>query len=160
MMRAYYAAALSTLWNGVVTVKLRSSLWDPTIGKGIKPCEKFKTGDIWVSKFTKQTRVVCEGEQAYFVMKREVGVREPKYMKLYGGDDEILEKYGLNLDSMIKSSWWNQEKFGFVENWDTSGRLKLFLRRRNSKSSKTRSFHALISISSDITRTAGPVIKL
>lgn len=129
-MTAYYAAAVSTLWDGVFIVKLRSNLWDSRFRKEKKPCELYKTSDIWVNDVTKQTRVVCDDEQAYFVMKREVGAKYPKFLKLYGGDEETLKKYGMNLESMVKSSVWNQDQFGFVQNWDVNKRWNSLLEQK------------------------------
>lgn len=129
ILRTFYAAALSSLWEGTHIVKLRSSLHKMGLEEDPPICQQdWIKGSKWANKYgSMKTRVYCDGDQGYFVMRKEVQKSGDGWGKLYGGDDETLAKYGLDLWSIIKSSEWSQKHIGYAESWNTDWVAKMLL---------------------------------
>lgn len=117
--QAYYAAAVSTIWQGqeVFVARLTSAgiydSWDETV------CELFKHNPGAIT--SDQTSLFCDGDTAYFFMRKSATPTDGSgYLQVNGADNDVLKTYKLDLLTIAKSAEWTQANLGFGSGWNNN----------------------------------------
>lgn len=105
MIKAFYGAAISTLWaaESIFFVKVSQPL-----AYDADPCDFKLDSNIWR---------YCDDGMAWFAIKSSDKYATQDYPSVPGVDD--VGDFGLDMFDLAKAAFWTQGKMGYKQDWDT-----------------------------------------